>query len=35
MLRDINDQWLLLPVIVVRGGIVFVWPSTFGFVERR
>ena len=35
MLRDIKEKWLLLPVIfVVRGGIMFVWLSSFGFVER-
>ena len=35
MLRDIKEKWLLLPVIfVVRGRIMFVWLSSFGFVER-
>ena len=35
MLRDIKKKWLLLPVIfVVRGRIMFVWLSPFGFVER-
>jgi hypothetical protein len=36
MLIDIKEKWLLLPVIfVVRGGIMFVWLSSLGFVERR
>jgi hypothetical protein len=36
MLRHIKDQCLLLHVIfVVRGGIMFVWFSSFGFVVRR
>jgi hypothetical protein len=36
MLRFIKEQLLLLPVIyVVRGGIMFVWLSSFWFVERR
>ena len=35
MLRDIKEKLLLLPVIfVVRGRIIFVWLSSFGFVER-
>ena len=35
MLRDIKEKRLLLPVIfVVRGGIKFVWLSSFRFVER-
>jgi hypothetical protein len=35
MLRDIKEKWLLLSVIFVgRGGIMFVWISSFGFVER-
>jgi hypothetical protein len=35
MLRGIKEMGLLLPVIfVVRGGIMFVWLSSFGFVER-
>ena len=29
MLRDIKEQWLLLPVI-----FIFVWLSSFRFVER-
>jgi hypothetical protein len=34
MLRDTKEKWLLLPVIfLVRGGIMFVWLSSFGFVE--
>ena len=36
ILRDIKEKSLLLPVIfVVRGGIIFVWLSSFRFVERR
>jgi hypothetical protein len=36
MLRNIRDQWLLLPVIfVVRGWIMFVCFSSFCFVVRR
>jgi hypothetical protein len=36
MLRDIKEKSLFLPVIfVVKGGIMFVWFSSFGFVERR
>ena len=36
MLRDYKEKLLLLPVIfVVGGGIKFVWPSSFGFAERR
>ena len=36
ILRDLRDQWLLLPVIfIVRGGIMFVCFSSFGFVVRR
>jgi hypothetical protein len=35
MLRDIKEKSLLLPVIfVVRGGIIFGWLSSFGFVEE-
>jgi len=35
MLRDIKEKWLLLPVIfVVGGGIMFMWLSSFGIVER-
>ena len=35
MLRDVKERLLLHPVIfVVRGGIMFVWLSSFGFVER-
>ena len=35
MLRDIKEKYPLPPVIfVVRGGIMFVWLSSFGFVER-
>ena len=33
--RDIKEKWLLLPIIfVVTGRIMFVWLSSFGFVER-
>ena len=36
MLGDINEKWMLLPVIiVVIGGLMFVWLSSFGFVERQ
>ena len=35
-LGDMKDQCLLIPVIfVVRGRIMFVWLSSYGFVERR
>ena len=35
MLRNIKEKSLLLPVIfVVKGGIMFVCLSSFGFVER-
>ena len=35
MLRDIKEKWLLLLVIFVgRGGFMFLWLSSFGFVER-
>jgi len=35
LLRDIKEKCLLLPVIlVIGGGIMFVWLSSFGFVER-
>ena len=35
MLRDIKEKSLLLPVIfAVRGGIMFMWLSSFRFVER-
>ena len=35
MLRDIKDKLLLLPnICIVRCGIMFVWWSSFGFVER-
>ena len=34
LLREIKDKSLLLPVIfVVKGGIMFVWLSSFVFVE--
>jgi hypothetical protein len=32
MLRNTKEKRLLLPVI--RGGIMSVWLSSFGFVER-
>jgi len=36
MLRDIKEKQLLLLVIfIVRGGIIFVWLSSFRFVVRR
>jgi hypothetical protein len=36
MLRDIKDYWLLFPAIfVVKGGIMFVWLSSFELIERR
>jgi hypothetical protein len=36
MLRDSNEKSLLIPVIfVVRGVMMFLWVSSFGFVERR
>jgi hypothetical protein len=36
MLSNIKNQWLLLPIIfLVRSGIMFVWLSSFWFVERR
>jgi hypothetical protein len=32
---DIKDQWLLVHIIfVVRGGIIFLWLSSFGFILR-
>jgi hypothetical protein len=35
MLRDVKEKWLLLPdIFVVRAGIMFVWLSSFGFIER-
>jgi hypothetical protein len=35
ILRDIKEKLLLLPVIfVVRVGILFMWLSSFRFVER-
>ena len=34
MLRDIKEMLLLPVIFVVRGGIMFVWLSSFGFVER-
>ena len=35
ILRDIKEKSLLLPVIfVVRIGILFMWLSSFRFVER-
>jgi hypothetical protein len=35
MLRDILEKRLLLPVtFIVRGGIMFVWLFSFGFLER-
>ena len=34
-LRDTKEKGLLLRVVfVIRGGIMFVWLSAFGFVER-
>jgi hypothetical protein len=36
MLRDIKETLLLYPLVfVVTGGIMFVWLSSFGFIERR
>jgi hypothetical protein len=36
MLRDIKEkQWLLTVIFVIRGEIMFVWLSSFGFVGRR
>jgi hypothetical protein len=35
MLRNIKEKWLLLPdIFVIKGGIMLVWLSSFGFVER-
>ena len=35
ILRDIKEKWLLLPAIfVVRSGVMFVWLSSFGFLEK-
>ena len=34
ILRDINEKQLLLPIIfVVKVGILFLWLSSFSFVE--
>jgi hypothetical protein len=35
MLRDMKEDLCLLPVIfVVRGGILFIWLYSFGFVKK-